>query len=571
MKKVLALFMSCSLLIMGCRHDDVLENDPNQSHEENGLKGKNFVLTQTELEAKYAGNKSLNNILQKEFKTEGELIKTNSDGENGNGVYIDLDHVQVFESAEMHTITYYVEIGEQEQTNEPQEVYNLMYFSRDYENYHVILFKYDFNQISFQQFIKQPELATSVLGFIPLNDIENIYENIDYSISHGLMNTSAVQTTSTSPTVTLKFSDCVIVTVIPPQPCQVCTQYKGEVRNGRVCTNDNPDTMPVEGSVTYDFTGCGSTGGGGTGGNPGSGGGGGSVSNPGGGWAPGGGTTPTTPIWSNPIKSHHNLFDLVKIRVGINTGNTNTNLEVLKGIIEHNLPTVQDLYSKANATREYGYVYTKQLKNGKYVPLANQVPLPLNNGSNWALNVDDYIKIAINTGVLHVHTNKNTIIHDASNRETKANPMFSHSDLQTIFRIGKVNSMSNKKELYDLFVGLITSNNLYVVMFPSGTTKIDFQTVSNGTPFSYYINVNEFWTKVGDELGDKYKKIATLTIPPSPEQEAAMYEKALLEVLKDNNIPLNLYRLPANNGLFNGTWKLLGLDANGNVTENQGH
>lgn len=140
MKKVLALLMSCSLLFMGCRHDDVLENDLNQSQEEAGLRGKRFVFTQTELEAKYSGNKSLDNILQKEFKTEGGLIKTNSENEGSNGVYIDLDHVQVFESSEMHTITYYVEIGEQEETNEPQEVYNLMYFSKDYENYHVILF-----------------------------------------------------------------------------------------------------------------------------------------------------------------------------------------------------------------------------------------------------------------------------------------------------------------------------------------------------------------------------------------------------------------------------------------------
>ena len=49
-----------------------------------------------------------------------------------------------------------------------------------------------------------------------------------------------------------------------------------------------------------------------------------------------------------------------------------------------------------------------------------------------------------------------------------------------------------------------------------------------------------------------------------------MYEKALLTVLKDNELPLNFYRLDANSGQFNGSWKLLGLDANGNVTENQG-
>lgn len=33
MKKVLALLMSCSLLFMGCRHDDVLETDTLQNNE----------------------------------------------------------------------------------------------------------------------------------------------------------------------------------------------------------------------------------------------------------------------------------------------------------------------------------------------------------------------------------------------------------------------------------------------------------------------------------------------------------------------------------------------------------
>lgn len=58
--------------------------------------------------------------MQKEFKTEG-LIKANS-VEGENGVYIDLDHIQVYESVQMHAITYYVEIGEQTETDEPQEM-----------------------------------------------------------------------------------------------------------------------------------------------------------------------------------------------------------------------------------------------------------------------------------------------------------------------------------------------------------------------------------------------------------------------------------------------------------------
>lgn len=67
MKKVLALLMGCSLLFMGCRHDDVFETETLQNSEQTGLKGESFVLTQKELEAKYAVNKSLNTILHNEF------------------------------------------------------------------------------------------------------------------------------------------------------------------------------------------------------------------------------------------------------------------------------------------------------------------------------------------------------------------------------------------------------------------------------------------------------------------------------------------------------------------------
>lgn len=92
MKKVLALLMGCALLFMGCRYDDVLESDTVQNNEKVGLKGKSFVVNQSELEAKYSGNKNLTIILQNEFKTDSGLVRTTSEGED-NGVYIDLDHI----------------------------------------------------------------------------------------------------------------------------------------------------------------------------------------------------------------------------------------------------------------------------------------------------------------------------------------------------------------------------------------------------------------------------------------------------------------------------------------------
>ncbi|WKW46934.1 hypothetical protein P3875_02445 [Myroides sp. JBRI-B21084] len=563
MKKMLMLLFSCSLLIISCRHDDVYENSENTNQHADALKGKSFVLNQTELEAKYAGNKSLNTILQKEFKTEG-LIKANS-VEGENGVYIDLDHIQVYESAQMHAITYYVEIGEQTETDEPQEMYNLMYFSKDYVNYHVILLRYDFSQIPFQQFITQPELTLNVLGFVPLNDIENIYENINYSISHGVNSTSSVKTNGNSSATFYQFADCVVVTVNPPQPCQVCGLYKGEVKDGKKCVNDNPATMPKSGSVIYDFTDCGNSNGGGTGGggNPGSGVGG-TVGAPGTGWTPG--TNPSSPIWSNPIKNPGRVIEIGELISDFNIGVNNKNLEVLNDIVTHNLPTLQDLYSKASDVREHGNAFIKVKKNGKYVALANQTPLPLNNGSNWQLDIESAVKNKFNTGILHTHTNKNTTIYEY-NQPTKADPMFSHTDLRALFLLSADNA-TNKKELPDLFVGLMTSESLYVVMFPNDATKDNFNS-KYGTPFFTWKTNDKMWKDLGKELRKEYSKINPSTATDA--LKAKMYEKALLRVLKDNNLPLNFYRLDANNGQFNGSWKLLGLDANGNVTENQGY
>lgn len=556
--------MSCSLLFMGCRHDDVLENDPNQSRVETGLKGKSFVVTQAELEAKYAGNKSLNNILQKEFKTDNGLIKTNSvDEEAAYGVYIDLDYVTVFESDQIHTITYHVRLEEQEETDEIQEVYNLMYFSHDYETYYVTLLRYDFSQISFQEFVMNPDIYRAQLAFLPLNDIENIYKNIRYSFSN--VNQAAGKTAYNYEVAVglqrLEYQPCAVTTNTPGKLCKYEAHEHGDDR----CTVKG-DGRATPGYTTIDSRPCyGAPGSGAPDGH----GGGGSVGSPGGGG--GGGYTPVrpNPINSNPVKRIGDLFKDGLAFFQISIGNTEKNLDVLKGIVDYNLPTLEYLYSKASSTQEHGHIFTKQMRDGKYVSVANQVPLPLQTGSNWALNINDYVKIAINTGFLHTHTNKYTITRDKSNKEVKADPMFSHSDLRAIFRIGKEESKSNKKELYDLFVGLMTSESLYVVMFPNGTTKSTFQSVANGTPFSYYINSNEIWEKVAEELKDQYSNI-TFSTEPEP-IKAKMYEKALLKVLKKNNVPLNFYRLDANNGQFNGSWKLLGLDASGNVTENQGY
>lgn len=103
MKKMYLLLLG-SFLLLNCNQDDVYNSKTqNEGADNNVLKGKSFVVTQSELEAKYSGNKNLTTILQNKFKTDSGLVKTTSEGED-NGVYIDLDHIQVFESEQMHAL-----------------------------------------------------------------------------------------------------------------------------------------------------------------------------------------------------------------------------------------------------------------------------------------------------------------------------------------------------------------------------------------------------------------------------------------------------------------------------------
>src|SRR5690606_2402411 len=332
MKKMYLLLLS-SFLFLNCSQDDVYKVETqNEETESNVLQGKRFVLNQSELKAKYSGNKNLTTILQNEFKTDSGLVKTTSEGED-NGVYIDLDHIQVFESEQMHTITYYVGIGEQEETDDPQELYNLMYFSKDYENYYVSLLKYDFSGISIVDFGHNPTL--DILNIIPLNDdIEDIYENINYS-------TSSVDNSVPVFSEDLRnLVDCVKIMNVPSTPCQHCERAYGELG----CKNKDKHTQAQPPKIIWDFTECDLT-------TPGNGGGG-SIGIPGDsfpGGLPGGGGG-----WSSPIKHPIDLIEIGDIIFDPNIGTFNTNLKTLKGLVENNLATLQDLYSKASDNREHG-------------------------------------------------------------------------------------------------------------------------------------------------------------------------------------------------------------------------
>lgn len=446
-----------------------------------------------------------------------------------------------------------------------------MYFSKDYENYHVILFKYDFSQIPFQQFIMHPELTTDVLGFVPLNDIENIYENIHYSISHGLMSTSSVQTTSTSPVITLQFTDCVTVTIIPPQPCQVCTQYKGEVRNGRVCTNDNPLTMPVGGSVTYNFSDCGSSDGGGSGGGTSGNGGNPSVGNPGGGWAPGGGIG-GRPEQSSPIKFPVDIIDSGIIVSEYSFYKTNHNHKTLKAISNSSAikADLTDFDSKLNQIREFGKAYAfkettithPNKKIEKKYEYSNPLTLPNPIGVNTKIDASK-----ANTsyaGVIHSHPE-----HLGSLSKQGA-PLFSSGDLAAVFRFANETPVSPNRKPAEAFIGAVNKYGLYMVMLPNDVDNTNLATryadFTKTTPIGNDIVGDETkpkWKKIEEDLTDKYQKIESSGYPEHLKKTA--HEKALLDVMKDNGLELNIYFLPRNSGTFNGAWQLLTLNNNGQV------
>lgn len=548
--------MSCSLLFMGCRHDDVLENDPNQSHEETGLKGKSFVVTQTELEAKYAGNKSLNSILQKEFKTDNGLIKTNSvDEEAAYGVYIDLDYVTVFESDQIHTITYHVTLEEQEETDEIQEVYNLMYFSHDYETYYVTLLRYDFSQISFQEFVMNPDIYRAQLAFLPLNDIENIYENIRYSFSN--VNQTAGKTAYNYEVAVglqrLEYQPCSVTVNVSGIPCQRCGLNAGEVKNGRQCANENPATKPVPGYSYTDSRPCsGAPGSGapdGHGGGPGGG---------GGGYSPVRPNPNPNPITTYPIKKDGNIFKSNLVLYQINTGNnTDRNSKILNSLVENNRVTLKELYDKRNEPREYGYRFSKT-KTGDLIKVTAPGALPL--VTNTQLGVKS-LRGASVIGFAHTHTNT-----DTQPDGSYVYPMFSHTDIMALFEMVNKNPSIDKSPP-DLFVGLIVDAGFYVIMFPNDVTLDNVATkysnfaIMNGNKMTAN-NQAQAWIGIQDDLQNLYDLVKR----GEKYKQNIRYEKALLKTLKKYNLNVNVYKMPDDGGQFNAKWRALSLPANTNDT-----
>src|SRR5690606_10702871 len=216
-------------------------------------------------------------ILKNDFKHESS-DKTVMSSSGSVPVYIDLDYVQVFESEGMHAITYHVVIGDEEKDakDNPKVLYNLMYYSLDYKNYYVILYRYDFTEILFDAFIRDPNSILNVLGFIPLNDIEDIYENIAYSYSQILRGTSSVSVKGIRPEIPVFFdmADCMDLVTIGGDPCtgDAHHQYGDDACNLEGNQRATPGYSFMDFSDCHDDEPGGGGGSGSGGGNPGGGG-----------------------------------------------------------------------------------------------------------------------------------------------------------------------------------------------------------------------------------------------------------------------------------------------------------
>lgn len=493
--------------------------------------------------SRYENNKVVKGVLNSGFNKNQEGKTTFSEsGKNPYGVYIDLDHIQVFESNEIHAITYKVDIegmSTESEDGKIKEIFNLVYFSTNKVDYYVTLFRYDFSRIPLDHFIKNPQETDNLLTFVPLKDIENIYENIHSSIFNGLAGKGG-------PSLYLSFQsdDCSETTIVAGTTCKGDGNPKHNY--GEPCGMTNPNDRATPGFSYTTYSPCG-------GGYRGGGSGGGSVGSPGHGGG-GGGSTPAQPIKANPIKLPG---DFVKYPGGrfsqIDLGNTNNNSKILKNLVENNKVSLKDLYDKRNEQREHGYRFSKAKIAGE-MKVTSPIALPLATLYSLSTKV-----LRTNHSIIgYTHTHGNTSVMQDGNQVF---PMFTHSDIMALFDMVNKNPTIDKNPS-DLFAGLMVNACFYVIMLPNDVTHENVATkysnfaTMNGTKMTANKEA-QAWTDMMKKLSSRYKVIAK-----NGTNKDIQYEKALLLTLKEFNLNVKVYKLPDDNGQFNTKWRELKLPAN---------
>lgn len=218
--------------------------------------GETFTFNQEELENRYleAKNYSAISSIKQQF-----LNYNNADSEIVQLITMDLESIQVFESKEMHSITYKVTIGEDEfnEKGDPLVVYNLMHFSKDYNTYYFTLLRYDLSKTSYENYIANPHESENVLTLIPLNDIGNIYENIAYSFAKELLiNPDLLSKDSPFYTKMIDFGNCATAIDVPGVACKTCGLHFYETVDGKYCTHKDPKVSPKPAYTFLDLSPC---------------------------------------------------------------------------------------------------------------------------------------------------------------------------------------------------------------------------------------------------------------------------------------------------------------------------
>lgn len=218
--------------------------------------GETFTFNQEDLEKRYLEfrNYSALSSVKQQF-----LNNNNANSEIVQLVNLDLENIQVFESKEMHSITYKVTIGEDEfnENGDPLTVYNLTHFSTDYNTYHFTLLKYDFSKTSYEEYIASPHESENVLTLIPLNDIGNIYENIAYSFAKELViNPNLLSKDFPFYTKMVDFGNCARAIDVAGVACKTCGLHFYETADGKYCPHKDPEVRPKPAYTFLDLSPC---------------------------------------------------------------------------------------------------------------------------------------------------------------------------------------------------------------------------------------------------------------------------------------------------------------------------
>lgn len=544
MKKTYYLFfLWCALsffMFTGCKQDDSLQETTGQEvAAPDPLNGKTTVVNQGELQQKYAENKSLQAVFQTPENPTGVFTEAKISSGSAR-IELDYDNIQVFEADTFHAITYRVDVYDEKLAGK-NTLFNLMYYSYDYENYYVILYQYDFSQTSLSDYLKRQN-TNDVVRIYPLSEEPDITQNMYYSMASA----TPIRVMEIAP----PFSDCIKEVSVAGQPCKGSGWPKHEYGDASCGMTGNNRATP---GYTYnDYSDCY--------GNPGAGGGG---LGPGGPGGPGGGTPSPEPVKPplhiKPIRNISDIINAGGLFVQINFGNPNYNHKILKAVTSLWKQDIQSLYTEAkhpNTYVENGFAYRFTYQNGNYIKNANTPFQLLHHSPGNFTQIDISNVYAYFNGCIHSHPDK------LGNANQKGTPLFSPADLGAVFKFVNSSTEEPDRKPSEAFIGVVNKYGFYMVMLPNNVTQENLT-----TRYADFIKVTNDkvkvdltkpkWKDLSADLRRDYTNIENTNY--SPEQKKKDHETALLKALQKYGLDLEIYFLAPNDNAFDGTWQKITL------------